>query len=167
MNNAIRFAPWLLTAAIAAAFGLTWQKMNAQIEQKNSELSELQAKYNQLVSEANQKLQEANQRNANLAAEANEKLRLAQQPEVDVQISFRKALMSSGNVVGVKNTAGNAIAITAEVSRPSSGAKRTFELTIDPGQTTEIGEREGWAFISGDKIQISQSEHKSLTFTSP
>lgn len=167
MSSAIRFAPWVLTAAIAAAFGVTWQKLNAQIEQKDGELTELQAKYDQLVSEANQKLQEANQRNANLAAEANEQIRLAQQPEVDVLVSFRKALLSNGNVAGVKNTSGNAVAVTVEISRPSSGAKRVYELTIDPGQTTEIGEREGWAFISGDKIQISQAEHRALIFTSP
>lgn len=167
MSSVIRFVPWVLSSVIAGAFGLAWQQMNAQLEQKNSELSELKSKYNQLVSEANQRLQEANQRNADLAAEANEKLRLAQQPEVDVQVSFRKAILSNGNVVGMKNTAGSTIAIRAEISRPSSGSKRTYELTIDRGQTTEIGEREGWAFISGDTVRISQADHKALTFTSP
>lgn len=185
MSNAIRAFSWALSVVLAGALGFTWSSMSAQLDQKNNELIELQGKYNQLVSDANKKLQEANQRNMNLVAEANdkleeasqrnasltaeanEKIRLAQQPEVEVRVSFRKALLSSGNVAGLKNTSGITIAVIAEVSRPSSGSKRTYEFTLDPNQTAEIGEREGWAFVSGDKIEISQAQHKTLVFTSP
>lgn len=167
MSSASRVVPWVLSAVLAGAVGVTWFTMNMQLEQKNGELTDFRDKYNQLVSVANRKLQEANQQKATLVADANEKLHLASQPEVEIQVSFRKALLSSGNVAGLKNTAANTVAITAEIERPSSGAKRSYDLTLDPNQTTEIGEQEGWAFIAGDTIKVSQSDHKTLTFTAP
>jgi hypothetical protein len=49
-----------------------------------------------------------------------------------------------------------------EVSRASSGQSRSFDITLDSGRKRELGEREGWAFVAGDTLTITQPEHKSL-----
>jgi hypothetical protein len=92
-------------------------------------------------------------------------LEAARLPESQVQVTLRKALVTSGNVAGIKNTSGQVIAITAEIERPASGLKKGFSITLDPGQTREIGGLEGWAFAPGDKIRVSQPGHKVLVVT--
>lgn len=155
-----RYIPWLITVASIGLLVFTWQDSRSQLQKKDLEIANITTQYNKLVSESNAKLKQ-------LADEANQKIQVANQREVQVRVSFRKAFLSSGNVAGIANASNQTIAVTANVDRPSSGQTRSFSLTIDPGQTKEIGEREGWSFISGDVITIAQPEHKSLTFTAP
>ena len=163
MNINSRAIPWFLAAVLAIIVGLMWFAM----ERKDAALADSREKYNQLISEANQKLSDANKRYNELATDANQKLRTASQPEVEVQVSFRKALINSGNVSMLKNISGRSIAIAVEAKRPSTGKSKKFDLTLDASQMKEIGEIEGWAFISGDTLRISQPEHKELVFKAP
>lgn len=178
MKNFGKFIPWILLVILGGAFGYTWKSMDSEIEKKKIELVEIKGKYDHLVSETNVKLKVAEQEKLNLTAqaeqekskliaEANEKLQLASQPEVQVQISFRKALLNSGNVAVLKSQSRESIAITLEVARPSSGSRRNFELILDSGQVKEIGAREGWAFVAGDTIRVIQPNHKVLEAVSP
>jgi hypothetical protein len=46
----------------------------------------------------------------------------------------------------------------------------TFEsapVTLDAGRYKEIGGLEGWAFVQGDAVTISQGGHKSKSFVVP
>lgn len=165
---------WVLSAALAIALGFTWFSMNEKLEQKESqfqqkdaELSGLLSRYNGLISDANAKLENASKQYNALVSEANQKLQAASQPQIEVQAGFRKAVLNSGGVAVLKNMSSSTIAITVEVERLSTGVKKGFELTLDPGQTKEIGSLEGWAFIGGDSIRMSQPGHKSATFTAP
>lgn len=164
MNKAI---PWIFSVILACALGVTWFAMHTQLEQKDAELFGLRDKCRALAIEADQRLDLANKRYNELVADANQKIHAANQPEVEIQISFRKALLSSGNVAILRNFSGQTIAITVAIERPSSGQNKGYELTLDPNQIKEIGGQEGWAFISGDTIKVSQSAHKGSTFTAP
>ena len=167
MDRVMKFAPWLLSAVLAIFLALNWQHSRAALEQKDAEVQSLKQQYNKLVSEANTKIEEANVKVKQLADDANKKIEIASQREVQVRVSFRKALLSSGNVAAFTNLSGQTIAITADVERPASGQKRSFAITIDPGKTKEIGEREGWAFVPGDTVKVGQPDHKGLVFTAP
>jgi uncharacterized phage infection (PIP) family protein YhgE len=159
--------PWALVVVLSLAFGVIWfstsmqlAAKDAQLQQKVAEVSALREQYNKVVEEANARLK-------SLTDEANQKLHVASQPEVEVQAGFRKALLHAGNVLLLKSIATAPIAITAEIERPSTGLKKVAELTLDPGQVKEIGEREGWAFVAGDMVRISRPEHKGVQFTAP
>lgn len=176
MSDVGKIIPWVLSTVLACALGSTWFAMHTQLEQKDAELSDLRGKYRELAVEANRKLEEANKRyndtvvDANkrynaTVAEANQKIHAASLPEVGIQVGFRKALLSSGNVAILRNFSGQTIAITVAIERPSSGQNKGYELTLDPNQIKEIGGQEGWAFVSGDTIKISQPAHKDITFT--
>ena len=135
------------------------------ISGKDSEIQALTQKYNSLAADTNAKIAAANTKLQQLAAEANEKLAVANQPEVSVLVSFRKALFGSGDIAVIKNISSQSIPISLTVNRSSTGQQKQLELVFDGGQFKEIGEREGWAFLPGDTIQISQPGHKSLTVT--
>lgn len=172
----MRYLPWVVSVVLAALLAINWQQSRQEISAKNTEISELHAQYETLRSEANSKLeqaanahkalvQEANEKLASADQEAREKLAEANQREVQVNVRFRKALLSSGSVAVISNRAGEAVAYVLDVERPSNGQRRTIDVVIDAGQTKELGEREGWAFLPGDTLKISQAGRKALVYS--
>jgi hypothetical protein len=129
------------------------------VNDTNNKVAEANSKTQQLETEASKKI-------AQLATEAKAQLQLANQPEIPMSIEFRKASLYSGNVAMLTNTSNQTIAVTVNVSRTSS-QNRSFDLTLDPKVKKEIGEREGWAFISGDTVLVKQEGHKSKTVIAP
>lgn len=185
MSRAVQIAPWALSVVLSLAFGGTWFKLNSELVQAQNELADLKGqyaqlsqesakrqkeseqKYSALASEANQKLSEASNKLQEVTTAASQQIELANQPEAQVRVSYRKALLASGSVVKITSTSNEPIAITAEIQRPSSGKARSFELTLNPNQSKEIGEIEGWALVAGDSIKILQANHKSQVSTAP
>ncbi|MEO8153878.1 MAG: hypothetical protein ABI605_12465 [Rhizobacter sp.] len=149
MNGMAKYFPWLLSAVLAIFLLVNWVQSNGAMARKEAEIQSLRQQYKQLVDEANKKIEAASQR------------------EIQVRVAFRKALFGSGNVASLTNQSGQAIAVTADIERPASSQSRSLSMTIDPGQSKEIGEREGWAFIAGDKMKVSQPGHKALVFAAP
>jgi len=167
MTSVARLGPWLLAAVLAVALGIVWndsRQKDGQIASLNQQLTktvaDADAKYRQLADDANAKLSQ-------ITEEANGKIAQANLREISVRVAFRKAILSSGLVATISNTSNQTIAITAEVSRPSTNQSKTFPLTIDMGLGAAIGQQEGWAFVAGDTVTISQPDHKSLTFKAP
>lgn len=160
MTNTIKSLPWFISIVLAVLLAWSWYAAKQDVAKKNAELTELTQRYNQLLVDANSKI-------ALLTEEANKKIQLANRPEIPVNVSFRKALLSSGGVASFRNRSSRSIAVTATIERPSSGQSRIFDLTLDPAHTKEIGEREGWAFVSGDTVTLTEPEHKSSAFQAP
>jgi hypothetical protein len=167
MTSPAKFAPWLVAIVSLCVAAFIWQDSRARLKENDSEIAALKSQLGIVLLEANAKIAEANAKCKTLVEDANKIIQAANLKEVSVHIGFRKALLSSGNVAAFTNTSGQTIAISVEIERPSSVQRRTFSLTLDPGQTKEIGERDGWAFISQDIIIISQPEHKALRFVAP
>lgn len=138
---------WAVSAVIALILVITLFSFNAHLKQKDAQIEGLQAQLDEAVKEANERLQEASL------------------PEATVSVGFRAALISSGNVAQIKNISAQSIAIKVTASRPSTGKSEEFEAVIDPGASEELGEKEGWAFVSGDSVTIDQADHKSKTYT--
>ena len=134
----------------------------------NSRLTASQTKLVEFASEATKKVQEiaaqAEERTQALAAEANEKIRTANLPEVAVLVGFRKALLSSGNVAGIKSTSSSSAPISVTAARPSTGQSRNYQFVIDANGVKEVGEQQGWAFVKGDTLKVEQPGHKPKTW---
>ena len=178
-----KFLPWVTSVVLAVALIAVTVHYNGVVAAKEAELQVAIEKNSSLsnqvstqlkaaddkINAANEKLQqvatEARTRIQALAAEANEKLQSANQPEPTVLVSFRKAIFGSGSVAMIKNSSSQSISVSLVAERSSTNQRRPFELTIDGGQVKEIGEREGWAFLNGDALKISQPGHKSLSFS--
>lgn len=117
---------------------------------KDAEITEL----HRLIGVANQRIEQANQ-----------KIKAANLPEVSVHVTFRPALLGSGDVVTIRNVGNSTSEFIVVITRPSSGRSAKFQFVLDPNGATEIGHQEGWPFIPGDQVSISQSAHKTLLFT--
>jgi hypothetical protein len=63
-----------------------------------------------------------------------------------------------------KNTGAQASPFALQFIRASTNQQRSFQVVVDQERSIEIGEREGWAFLSGDEIKVSQPGHKPMTF---
>ena len=98
-------------------------------------------------------------------ARLQEELDQANRPQAEALVSFIKPVFGNGYYARIVNTGSSTSQYSARISRPSTGAGKTWTLTIDSGRFTDIGEQEGWAFISGDTITITQNNHKSMTLT--
>lgn len=138
----------------------------AAAEQKRL-VEEAAAKLQRLSEDANAKLTEAAAKNQQVVADAKQTIELANLPEVPVRVTFRKAVIANGHVATFMNLSGQPITITADISKPNASQARRVDMTLDPGRKKEIGEREGWAFVAGDTVRVSQADHKPLTFTAP
>lgn len=185
--------PWVIAGALAAStIGVYVQSQNA-LKAKDIELQAAETKYQSLVNESSAKLREtqarvetaqteakrtateattqlqaiANETNTKLQAltnEANMKLQAASLPEVPVAVAFHTRLFSDGAVAAVKNMSRQAIAVTITAARPTSNEQRSFRQVIDSQQAKEIGQREGWAFVNGDVLQVSLANYKPKQF---
>lgn len=181
MSKVIKAVPWAISVLVMLALIAVLFTYQSKIGQKDKELSRLQdqykvlqdqhniiqEKYDKCVADMNVTLKQADARYAQLIDDANQQLHLANLPEITAKISFRKAILSNGKVVTITNTSDATISLIVEIERPSSGQKRMFNFVIDPRRIKEIGELEGWAFVPGDTLKLTQANHKSLIFTAP
>jgi hypothetical protein len=125
------------------------------------------ARLQRLSDEANAKLADAAEKTQQLAADADKRIEQANLPEAQVRVTFRKAVVASGHVAVFSNMSGQPVSITADILKPGTSQSRRMSITLDPGRKKEVGELEGWAFVAGDTVTISQTDHKSVAFTAP
>jgi hypothetical protein len=160
-----KVSPWALSVLFALVAAAQWYGGT----QKDREIDRLQRSQDQLLASANAKLaavtEEANTKLAAITADANAKLVSANLPQVPVRISTRKAVFADGLVIGVENTSGSTIVVKLDIERSSSSKMTSLELTIDGGRAKEVGQNEGWAFVKGDTVTISEPDHKSMVFS--
>ena len=152
----MKYAPWLLSIVLAALL--------ISLNQQNAALTE---KYNKLVEGANNKQQQ-------LAKEANQLIAVASLPEATVSISFRPEVLQTGNVfnptkIGVgsvaviTNISDDNIPINVVIKRASTGQSKSYDFVMNARTVKQIGNQDGWAFVSGDVIAVNQPNHKVKT----
>lgn len=170
----MKFAPWILSAVLAillaAIFVMKSNQLDLvnqlaqkeqQLTQKGQQLDALQKQYDQLSSQHTSFVDNA----AHQLSQAGQIIQTASQPEVQVSVTTRPAMLGSGLVAVVENDSGSMLAITVVASRPSTGQSRSFDFVMNARARTEIGHIEGWAFVNGDTVTVSQPNHKSRLFT--
>ncbi|HEX5322742.1 MAG TPA: hypothetical protein VFW40_03070 [Capsulimonadaceae bacterium] len=90
-------------------------------------------------------------------------------PEIPCVVGFGSpGLLSSehGSVASIENTDSDEAAFNIHIERPSDGTSKTIDdFVIEGHQARELGEDEGWAFVSGDKLTIREGGHKGETWT--
>jgi len=85
-------------------------------------------------------------------------------PDLPISVSIRHAIFSAGLVVALRNTSPSDLALTGEFRRPGA-APQQREMVIPANGVREIGEREGWAFVLGDSIVLSNPQFRDLNQT--
>ena len=142
----MKFAPWVLSVILAALVFLVLNNKNNEIERLNQQL----AIANQQIAKANQEISKADRMVA-----------AASLPEATIDVAFRTAMMGSGSVAVISNTSDEAIPVTVLITRESTGQTKNYDFVMNAKSGREIGHMEGWAFVSGDVVAVSQPKHKT------
>ena len=82
-------------------------------------------------------------------------------------LDFRAGSPGKGFVAQVENQSPDALPVTVEAQRPSTGEKKSFELSVPPRGIAEIGAGDGWAFANGDTLTVSSGQFKPLSLRIP
>lgn len=158
---AMKKLPWIVSAVLLVFLLLIFKSKNEEITGLNAQNYSLSQqvkfateKYEKLVAQSNKVVEDANM-----------KISAASLPEVTADLSFRSALMGSGLVARITNSSGVSAPFTVEANRPSTGQSKSFDVVLDSGGVSEIGHSEGWSFIDGDTVTVSQPGHKSRIYS--
>jgi len=142
----------ILTLALWSQWSSTQNQLNSgrrQITELRTHVTELQSQFN----DSQDELTKANDQIADLqkALDYNE------QRDVQCTLAF------DGFVGSINNPYHDPIHVNIHIERPSDGSSKSVnDINISGGSSTIV---EGWAFLSGDKITVSQPGYRPLTWT--
>ena len=88
-------------------------------------------------------------------------------PDLPVEVSFRPAMMHESRVARFTNIGERTLSMEVVLIDQSRDVTRDFRLVLQPGQTSEIGWMEGWAFVKDEQIHLSHPEFKTKYVTVP
>lgn len=92
-------------------------------------------------------------------------LQAASRPDLPIKLSFRRALLTQGQVAVMQNLSSRTLEIVLEVQSAATGAHFRRALVINPGQVGQFGPQEGWPFASGQIVTLSNPSFRSITAT--
>jgi hypothetical protein len=93
------------------------------------------------------------------------KLAAETRPDLPVNLSFRKALMSAGLVGVFRNTSGKELEFTLDLESPATGQHVRKAVVLNSNRAVEIGAQQGWAFAPGQRITLNNPPYRPLQFT--
>jgi len=91
----------------------------------------------------------------------------AEKPSLPIALTFRPALMGSGLVGMFRNVSSSQLEIAATFSSQATGMLRQANLVIPANATKEIGHAEGWAFASGQHVQLTNIRFRPAVYEVP
>ena len=91
----------------------------------------------------------------------------AKDAKLPALLDFRAGPPGQGFVAQVENQSTETLPVTVEAQRPSTGDKKSFELSVPPRGIAEIGAGDGWAFTNGDTLTVSSGRFKPLALRIP
>ncbi len=132
-------------------------RLQAQVMQLQVQVTQLQARAAQLQDQLMQRNTQLSQANTELA----------RKPSMPVRISFRRAVMGSGNVV-VLNTLIKADFPALVIFKSKSlGTTKTFQVNLHQNAPTELGHMEGATIYPGDEITVENQQFEAVSAVCP
>ena len=86
---------------------------------------------------------------------ANDVLKEQAKRDLPVSIQFREAMFGRNLVAVFRNNSSEAIEVSAVFTSPTTGQKLERNLVIPGNGVQEFGEREGWPFVPGQHVELS------------
>jgi hypothetical protein len=84
-----------------------------------------------------------------------------------VALAFRSEPFKKGKIVTLTNTSKGKLDCKVTVKRPGTGETQSFKVTVAASGEVRLVGTEGWAFKSGDQIEVAQSGFRSKTTSVP
>jgi septal ring factor EnvC (AmiA/AmiB activator) len=87
--------------------------------------------------------------------------------EMPVSVGFRDALLGSGRVLIMHNKTGKPLSLIVTAMDATSKKTKTFRIVVDGGLSRELGYAEGWAFASGDSVELACAGYDPIVKSVP
>jgi septal ring factor EnvC (AmiA/AmiB activator) len=152
-----------LTAQLAAA--------TADAKQAHDSASSLTAQLAATMKDAEQAHSEAAATAAQATAEQQQlqstqsQLAAEARPDLPVNLSFRKALLSAGLVGVFRNTSSQELEFVLDLESPATGRHIRKSVVLNPNGFLEIGAQQGWPFAPGQRIMLNNPAYRPRAFT--
>ena len=156
--------PVLGTVALAAvlAAGYFFQRLG----ERDGALAAARAELSQAQSSSAIARRQAERLTAQVASLQSQLERIKDAP-LPALLEFRAGAPGNGFVAQVENQSADALPVTIEAQRPTTGDKKSFDISVPPRGVAEIGAGDGWAFTNGDTLTVSSGHFKPLSLRIP
>jgi hypothetical protein len=91
----------------------------------------------------------------------------ASKPTLPVSVSYRQAILGPGLVARFTNESSESLELRVRADSPATNFYHAWYLVIPPGRTREIGPLEGWSFLDGQRLELSNVNFRSAAGTVP
>lgn len=90
-------------------------------------------------------------------------------PPVPVKVRFRAATEGRGRgMVGVfSNPSSHYLPLIVSLRNPTTSDAKSFSFPIGPRASVRISHRDGWGFLSGDRIALASNGYKTVAVKVP
>jgi septal ring factor EnvC (AmiA/AmiB activator) len=152
-----------LTGQLAAA--------TADAKQAHDTASSLSTKLADVTKDAQQAHEQATATKAQATAEEQQlqmttaKLAAETRPDLPVNLTFHKGLLSAGLVGVFRNTSNKELEFTLDVQSPATDRHLRRAIVINPNGSYELGTREGWAFAPDQRITLNNPAFRPIVRT--
>lgn len=81
-------------------------------------------------------------------------------PELPIEVYTRNSVGGGGLVCQFKNMTTKHLVLNVNVSNKTLNTKKSFSLIVTPNSFVEHGWAEGWNYVSGDRIELANSDYE-------
>ena len=146
-----------LTLGLGVLAVWQYQRVNqltASLKSANTENAQLQAQLTQSQSQ----IADLQRRLGQASAQS----RPAWMPDLPVQVTFRPARFTDGMVASFFNYSSAPVEVAALFQSDATHQQLQRHLVLPPNQTLEIGAAQGWAFLPGQTVTLTNSSYQPL-----
>jgi|GEM_PF-3587695 len=155
-----------LLGAIAAIAALAAGYFFQRVGEQEAALTAARMEASEAQSSASGARRQVERLTAQLASLQSQLLKVKDAP-LPALIYFRAGAPGKGFVAQVENQSADALPVTVEAQRPSTGEKKSFDISVPPRGIAEVGADDGWAFTNGDTLMVSSGQLKPLSLRIP
>lgn len=88
-------------------------------------------------------------------------------PKLPVSLNHYENRRGRGYIVQIHNQSQKHLAVLIELENPTLEQEQNAAVQLAPGEIREIGEAQGWTFVSGETIRVRQKGYQTASLTIP
>lgn len=88
-------------------------------------------------------------------------------PQLPISLTFHENRKGRGYIVQVHNTSQKHLAVLVELKNLTLNQEITAPVQLAPGELREIGQAQGWTFVSGETVSVRQEGYRLTSLTIP
>ena len=88
-------------------------------------------------------------------------------PKLPISLSHYENRQGRGYIVQIHNESQKHMAVLIELENPTLEQEQNAAVQLAPGEVREIGQAQGWIFVSGETVRVKQKGYQTASLTIP